>query len=255
MRTRLNASGTRLVCCSDDGVEVLDIADPRAPREVAAVAKPNEVAASAAFVGDDVYLPRGRGVERLDLQSGELIPVGDAATGDEGSFGRDIIAHGDLVATVGRDHGLHLFRRVERDRLEHLAGFGPDAWFYSSFLSWDDEGPAVIDVGEGETLCRILLARPEKPQKQKLVRVPGASLAPAALRRGDELLLAGLVGGELLIAAVDPTTSKILRRTLVKGFTARRSCSDSMRGLVAVGDLLLVASYARRLYVVEPVPA
>ena len=58
-----------------------------------------------------------------------------------------------------------------------------------------------------------------------------------------------------ITVAVTRRGASYVSKTVVSGFVAKDRCGDGMRGMFAIGDVLLVASYSRRLYAVIAEPS
>jgi hypothetical protein len=253
VRTRL--CGTRLVCCGDDGVEILDVSRPDAPASIALLTTKQigHAIFSGAFVGDTLYVPRGLGVETLDLASGALTAAGTAKDVDAtDAYSGDIIASDAWVVTSCHDHGVQVFAREGDGTLRHAKGFKSGTT--NLHLTWDG-ADAFVDVGESDSLTRFTLAG-GKPAKQKNWKPTGVMLASQVVRRGDEIVACAIKARDddaslvVLVANTSGAAPTSVQKIVVPGFIARDQCADAMRGLVAIGDVLLVGSYSRRVYAV-----
>ena len=103
-------------------------------------------------------------------------------------------------------------------------------------------------------VARVDLSNPKKAKRLKSRKLGTLSLGAEWVRVGDELLVAGLDGKDRLVVAILDATDNslpVLAKHVVDGIVAHDICSDELRGLLWTGTHLLVASYARRLYVVE----
>jgi hypothetical protein len=169
----------------------------------------------------------------------------------------DLIAHKNVLISAGSSDGFRFFELDDSGKaakltlLKHIT----TQFAMTTSLSWAEPGKTLLVLGNhNEGIMKIDVSNPAKAKKGKNAKT-GLGLGDDYVREGDTLLILGSsIGGskgkmavvEVNIAGEIP---EIIKKHDIKGYYEKHG-SDSPRGILRVGNYLLIAAYNCQLGVV-----
>jgi hypothetical protein len=239
-----------LAVFSEESLELLDVTDPRRPTRRMLFEYEVGHERAVASIDQDLYVTHENGVAWLDPQSGKPEHLFDVPN-DEffGSYPTALTAAGQHLYVVGRDAGLHVYRRTGRGEFSLVRstrrGYAP-----TTCCTW--WAPGVLVLSGNEDVIAIDTSVPEKAALQKSCKLPKLELESALCRLNEtEAFVAGpsLSTGDLVAASLDfsdPLSPRV-RETDVLGDPALDWHSSHA---IRVGDQVFAGSeYLERLHV------
>jgi WD40 repeat protein len=234
----------------DDIIVALDISNPLNIKQLFEIKLQNRIQLSSLVYHNDKILATGRKNIYEILKDGSSQLLFET----ENSNVYDMIAHKNVLISAGSDDGFRFFE-LDGDKLTLLKHITTQFAMTTS-LSWAEPGKTLLVLGNhNEGVMKIDVSNPAKAKRGKNAKT-GIGLGDDYVREGDTLLILGSsIGGskgkmavvEVNIAGEIP---EVIKKYDIKGYYEKYG-SDSPRGILRVGNYLLLAAYDCQLGVVE----
>jgi hypothetical protein len=219
--------GAQVLVGASDGLRLLDVSDPTAPRVIAqnyALTEPDGVAMSASRT----VVTQANGLVLLDRESpGLLLETGRISSE---APNRNLVLYGDIVIIGGNnENGLTLIDLGAQPEAELLQTLRLPHEVYA--LAIQDQ--RVFATGRGE-LSVVDLADPRQPQLLDSVSTAGSQYEVDVAVSGDWLSTTDKYAGLALFDLSDPSTLRLTGR--FRQFSTANGAAVGRDGLAAVQD-------------------
>lgn len=230
-----------LAVFSDDSLELLDVSDPRAPKQQLVFEYEQGHERAIASMGEDLYVTHDNGVAWLDPTTRAPVHLFDVPNDDFfGSYPTALAASGEHLFVVGRHAGVNVFRRTDRTTFTFVRtaqrGYAP-----TSCLWW---APGVLLLTGNEDVIPLDVSVPEKAKLLKSCKLPKLDIDGPLCRVSErEAFVAGpnVRTGDLTVASLDlsnPLAPKVLEAHVIGDPSLDWRASRALR----IGDTLVAGT-------------
>lgn len=238
-----------LAVFSDESLELLDVSDPRAPKQVRLFEYEQGHERAITSMGEDLYVTHENGVAWLDPASRKPQHLFDVPNDKFfGSYPTALTAAGDFLYVVGRHAGLHVYRRTARTDFTLVRstqrGYAPTSCHW-----W---APGVLLLVGNEDVIAVDVSVPEKAKLSKSCKLTKLDIdGPLCRLDGHHAFVAGpnVRTGDLTVATLDlsePLAPQVTETHLLGDATLDWRSSRAIR----VGDQIFAGTvYVDRLHV------